>query len=280
MTVPYSPGALTKVSLNGTAMAVLSCSLGKKEVLLQRNGLRGTRSHFDTDVRKGPQSISGSISSEPSYDELVALVALAVGAGGNATDSIAAFNAVVDRHQRVDTYTGCKIGKLTLAGTQGGIISCNLDLVGETEVPNTGTVATPASDIPFILADMVLTLVNAARETHNFTLVIDNHLDGGRFLNALTLSEVVEQDRTVTLTTTHPHNDTNIDLYDQAVGGSTGSLALNNGTNTGTFSFGRLQVPAEPPDLPGKTELMLTLNMIATKVNNTAVNTTDEVSFA
>jgi hypothetical protein len=261
-------------------MAVLSCSLGKKETLLQRNGIRGVRNHFDTDVRKGPQHIAGTINLEPSYSELVALMALAIGSGGNTSDSLTDFSVVVDRKVRADTYAGCKIGKATITGTQGGIISCSLDIVGKTETANTGSVSTPASAIPFILADMILTLASAARETHNFTLIIDNHLDGERFLNSLTLSQVVELDRSVSLTTSHPHNDTNIGLYDQAVGGAAGTLALNNGTNTGTFSFGRLQVPAEAPDIPGKTELMLTLNMVGTKINNSAANTTDEISFA
>lgn len=280
MTVNYAPGALTKVSLNGTAMAVQSCTLGKKESLLQRNGIRGTRAHFDTDVRKGPQRIGGTITLEPSYSELVAIMALAIGSGGNTADSLTSFNAVVDRKTKVDTYTGCKIGRATISASQGGIVSVSLDLVGQTEVVNTGTVSTPISGIPYIMSDIALNLANTAREAFGFSLVIDNHLDAERFLNATTLSQVVEMDRTVTLQATVPNNDTNYDLYNQAVGGAAGTLALNNGTNTGTFSFGRLQVPAESPEIPGKTELQLVLNMIASKVNNTAANTTDEVSFA
>jgi hypothetical protein len=280
MAKDYSPGALTKVSINGTAMAVISSSLGKKEVLLQRQGIRGTRSRFDTDVRKGPQRIGGTITLEPSYAELVALMALAIGTAGNTSESLTAFNAVVDRYERVDTYTGCKIGRATISGTQGGIISCSLDIVGKTEVVNTGTVATPASGIPFIMSDAVLTLASAARETHNFTLVIDNMIDAERFLNAITLGQVVEMDRAITLTSAHPNNDANIALYDQAVGGAAGTLALNNGTNTATFSFGRLQLPAETPDIPGKTEVVMTLNMVSTKVNSSAANTTDDIAFA
>jgi hypothetical protein len=280
MAVNTSPGALTKVSLNGTAMAVISCSLGKREMLLQRNGLRGYRSHIDTDVRKGPQRIGGTIGLEPSAAELVALMALAIGTGGNATDDIPSFSAVIDRVARVDTYAGCKISRATISGQQGGIISCSLDIVGKTEAVNTGTVATPASTIPYILSDLVLTLINTARQTQSFSLVIDNHIDAERFLNSVTLDQVIPLDRTVTLTTTHPYNDANIGLYDQAVGGSAGILALNNGTTVCQFDFGKLQLPAESVDIPGKAELMLTLNMIATKVNNSAVGTTDEIQFS
>jgi hypothetical protein len=268
------------VSLNGTAMAVNRCGIGKKEAMPQRNGIRGIRSHFDTDARKGVQRIGGPVDLEPSFAELVALMALAIGSGGNAADSLTAFNSVVNRVVRYDTYTGCKVSRATLSGQQGGVVSCSLDVVGQTEVTNTGTISIPASDIPFLLSDLALNLAGSLRETQSFQLVIDNHIDAERFMNSTTLSQVVELDRTVSLTTTHPWNDANADLYDQVLAGAAGSLALNNGTNTGTFSFGKLQVPAETPDIPGKSELMLVLNMMATKVNNSAVGTTDEIAFA
>jgi hypothetical protein len=280
MTVNYTPGALTKVSINGTNMAAISSTVGKKEVILQRDGLRGTRSRFDTDARKGPQRIGGTIVLEPSYAELAALMALAIGTGGNAADQLTEFSVVVDRYVRNDTYAGCKIGRATITGTQGGIISCSLDIVGKTETINSGSVGAPASDIPFILADLALTLASAARETHSFTLIIDNMLDADRFLNSVTLSQVVEQGRTVTLSSVHPWNDATAALYDQAIAGAAGTLVLNNGTNTGTLSFGRLQVPAESADRPGKTEVLFTLNMLATKVNGSAAGTTDDVNFA
>ncbi len=280
MVTNYSPGALTLISMNGTAMAVDSCTLGMKQQMLERNGIRGTRQHFDTDKRLGPKRIGGTIRTEPSYSELVALMTLAIGSGGNCADSIPSFNCVVNRYEQTYTYTGCKIGRATITGQQGGIISVSLDLVGQTEVANTGTVSTPNSGIPFIMADLVLTLLNTGQETHSFTLVIDNHLDAERFLNSLTLSQVVELDRTVTLQSQHPFNDTTLSLYNQAVGGNTGTLALNNGTNTATFTFGRLQVPPENVDIPGKTELMLVLNMLASKVSGSAANTTDQIAFS
>jgi hypothetical protein len=258
-------------------MSILACEVGKKETMLRRNGIRGTRSHIDGDARKGPQHIGGTIRLEPSYAELVALMSLAIGSGGNTSETIPSFNTVVDRYERVDTYTGCKVNRATITGQQGGIINVQLDVIGQTEVQNTGSVAAPNSGVPFIFSDLALNLANAVQEAFSFQLVIDNHIDPERFLNSLTLSQTVELDRTVTLQTVHPYNDTTVSLYDQAVQGSAGTLALNNGTNTGTFSFGTLQVPAESPHIPGKTEVQLTLNMQA--ASNTAANT-KEIAFA
>jgi hypothetical protein len=290
----YTPGALTKVQLAcpaataiNSVQAVLSCSMGKRESLLQRNGIRGTRSHFDTDIRKGPQRIGGTINCEPSFTELNYLMALVMSNTTTTpliylTDELLVFNTIVDRKLQIDTYTYCKVSRLTLSGTQGGIISASVDVVGVEELLATGAVAAFSSTIPFLLSDAIFTLNTAVREVQNFTLVIDNHIDAERFLNSIRMSQVVPLDRTITLSVSVPYNTANIttaSLYDQIVGGSAGRLALNNGTFGVTFAFGRLQAPAESVDIPGKTELMLQLNMIATKVNASAAGVTDELIY-
>lgn len=268
MSTDYALGTLSNVSINGTAMAVNNCSLGKREVLLQRNGIRGTRARFNTDIRKGPQRCAGTITLEPSKSELLALAILALGSGGNTADALTEFDVVVDRGTELYTYADCKIGRFVVSGTQGGIISCSLDLVGKTETEE-GSVSAPVSDVPFIMADAVLTLAAAAREMAQFTLVVDNMIDAERFLNSLTLPDVIPQDRQTNLSVSIPYSTANASLYDQAVAGAAGSLALNNGTEDITFSFANLQLPAESPEIPGKTESMLTLNMISTATNNT-----------
>lgn len=280
MSTDNTPGARTKLSINGTAMAALDCGLGKREVLISRPGLRGTRAHFDTDVRKASQYVAGSITLNPSHSELVALAALAIGSGGAAAEALNTFSVVVDRFTQVDTYAGCKINRFTLAGSQGQPLILTLDIIGTTEAANSGSVSAPNSGIPYIMSDLTLTLQSSARAAFSFSLVIDNMIDAERFLNSVTLSDLVEQDRSVTLQTVHPFSTANLDLYDQAVGGAAGSLALNNGTSGGAFSFGRLQCPAERPEIPGKTEVNMTLNMIATKVSGTAAGTTDDIAYA
>jgi len=286
MTTYYSPGALTRVGLQtitggvaNTNLDILSCSVGSKESLLQRNGIRGTRAKFDTDMRKGPQRIGGTITLEPSYTNLNVLMYLAVGTVANTAEDLPAFNTVVCRGGVGNSiYTACKVSRLTISGTQGGIVSASVDVVGCTEVSG-GVVDAPNSGIPYIMADMALNLAATLRDIQNFTLVIDNHIDAERFLNANTLGQVVPLDRTVSLSVTLPYNDANAALYNQAVGGAAGKLALNNGTNGMSMSFGRLQLPAESVDIPGKTELMMQLNMIATKVSGSAINTTDDITY-
>lgn len=271
MTVLYTPGALTKLSIGNTAMAAISCDFGKKGTVLRRPGIHGSREHLDTDARKGPYHCRGSIILEPSPAELVALMALILGAGGAVNDAIPTFAVVVDRVVAlgVYTYANCKINRATIHGTQGGVIRADLDVIGSTEVGNSGTVTAPASAAPYIFADGILTLVSASRDMHSFRLEVNNHIDVDRFLNYIYLPAAVELDRTTTLQTVLPWNDANVTLYDQAIAGATGNLAINDGTTGHLFTFGILQVPPEAPAIPGKQEVNITLNMEAVKSGNT-----------
>jgi Phage tail tube protein len=260
MTTTYTPGALTKLSIDGTAMAAISEDFGERDTHLERNGLRGTRTHFNTDVRIGPKHVAGQITLEPSLAELLALAKLAIG-NSNSNESISSFSVVVDRNTESKTYAGCKINRLRVEGKQGGLLRAVADIIGQTETAN-GNVSTPADSAPAIFSDIVLTLESNARETESFALEINNHIDGDRFLNSQTLPEVVELDRTVTLKTTHPYNTaTAAALLQQAVAGAAGSLAMNDGTNTCTFSFGFLQTPYKTPSVPGKQEVLINLDM-------------------
>jgi hypothetical protein len=265
MTANYSFGAQTVVTIGSTAMAATSCSVGVKEVLLQRNGIRGTRDHYDADVRKGPQHVGGSINLEPSAADLAAIMALAV---SDPTADLAEFTVAVSKAAGGQTLSGCKVSKATISGTQGGIISCALEVVGKTVSNSAASGSAVVDAIPFIFSDAVF---SKAGEVHNFQLVIDNHLDAERFLNSVTLPEVVPQDRTVMLQVSVPWSDANAALYNEALNSaSSGTLALNNGTNTKTFTFGKLIAPAESPDVPGKGEVLLQLNYVAVASTNTA----------
>jgi len=272
MTTNYVPGALTKLSIGGTAMAVISENLGEKDTHLEREGLRGSRSHNAADVRIGPKHVSGTIVLEPSPAELLTLAQYAIGSGGAVANAVPTFAVVVDRNEAVKTYQTNKINRLKLSGRQGGILRAELDIIGETETDG-GTVAAPDSAAPYIFSDLILTLAGSSQDTESFDLEIDNHIDRERFLNYTTLPALVELDRTVKLRTTHPYNDATNTLLNQAVAGAAGTLALTDAgasSTTRTFTFGTLQVPYKTPSIPGKREVLVELDMTARTAINTA----------
>ena len=295
-------GARSKVSINGTAMEVLRSTLGMKQPLITRNGIRGTRAHLSTDHRLGPEHIGGTLEMEPSPNELQALMPLILGTGaGAATETVPSFSIVEDKGGRSNaaggatggntnadlwTYAGCKVSKASISGTQGTAIKVSLDVIGQTETAGGTAINSVSSDNPFIFSDLTVTLPTSAsgsstlaRQVHNFALSIDNHIDAERFLNNPTLPYVQELDRTVGLQLGMPWTDANADLYPLPIAGigdtshsPTLTLTPAEGVDNtaSTLTFGCLQTPNDAPEIPGKAEIMKTMNLVATSLANGA----------
>jgi hypothetical protein len=266
-------GSEAKVKIGDTPMAVNSCTLKKTGSILEREGMRGTRTRNKDDTRTGPYSVAGTIELEPSPTELESLMALAIGADGDPDEALTEFDVIVDRKTNTHTYSDCKVNRCVLRGAQGGFCSVTLDLVGKTQSDD-GEVGDVASTAPYIFADLTLKLLGdpdpTARETLDFELTIDNGLTADRFTNGLTVTDIPENDRLITLRSTHPYITDNEDLLGQATP-TGGTLELDDGTKIATFTFGVLQPPEEDPDVSGKdSEIVLALNMVARQNGETA----------
>ena len=269
-------GHQATLSINGTSIPFVSESLQKRGTHPERVGIRGTRSHDVDDVRAGPYTVAGAIVLQPTATEFGLITNLAIGSGGVVNEKLQEFDVIVGRVTQVFTYAGCKVGRLTATGSQGGMIEATLDLIGKTEARSGSAPSEPTSAAPFIFSDGTLTLQAASQPTESFTLTIDNALVGEQFRMNTTVDDIPEGDRIVTLASRHPFNTTaNTSLYDQAIAGATGTLVLNDGTATATLTFGKLQVPAESPMVTGKGEIFLDLNMTARKDG-----ATKEIAFA
>lgn len=274
----------------GTAVTVdeafvfVSEGIVKRGMIVERTGLRGTRSHQANDARLGPYTVSGQLVLEPTPQDLSVwlpriLGAPADGANYNLAETLPSFTLVIDRVAKVFTYAGCKVNRATLSGTQGGMLRLALDLVAQSEtVAAAGTfpALTPSIAPPYIFSDLELTLASAVREVREFELAIDNSLVTDRFMNSLTIVNAPEGDRTITLRTVHAWAAETTALYAQALAGAAGVLKLTNALGgtppTGyqtTFNFATLQVPDRSPNVPGRSELLLNLEMIARRVGTT-----------
>jgi hypothetical protein len=277
-------------SVYGTAVTVdqgfvfASESIAKRGVIVERTGLRGTRSHRADDTREGPYTVGGRLVLEPTPEDLAVWLPRILGAAPSGTtydlaETLPSFTLSIDRVAKVFTYAGCKVDRATLHGAQGGLLRLTLDIVAQSEAiaaagtfPSLSTSATQ----PYIFSDLVLTLAAAAREVKEFDLAIDNGLITDRFMNSLVIVSAPEGDRTITLRTMHAWAADNVNLYKQALAGAAGTLELTNALGgtppTGyrtTFSFATLQVPDRSPNVPGRDELFLNLEMVARQVGGT-----------
>jgi hypothetical protein len=273
----------------------VSESIAKRGVIIERVGLRGSRSHQADDTRVGPYTVGGQLVLEPTPEDLAAWLPRILGADPSGTtyslaETLPSFTLSVDRVAKVFTYAGCKVNRAVFQGAQGGLLRLTLDIVAQSEsVAAAGTFPSLTLGVtqPYIFSDLALTLASAAREVKQFDLTIDNGLITDRFMNSLVIVSAPEGDRTISLRTMHAWAAANTDLYAQALAGAAGSLQLTNALGgtppTGyqtTFSFATLQVPARSPVVPGRQEFFLNLDMVARKVGSTAELTVTHDSTA
>jgi Phage tail tube protein len=279
-----------KETTYGTAVTVdqgfvfVSESMTKRGTVVERSGLRGSRSHQADDTRVGPYRVSGQLVLEPTPEDLAIWLPRILGADPSGTtfalaETLPSFTLSIDRVAKVFTYAGCKVNRATLHGAQGGLLRLALDVVAQSEsVAAAGTfpALSLGSTQPYIFSDLALTLATVAREVKQFDLSIDNALITDRFMNSITIVNAPEGDRTIALRTTHAWAAGNTDLYAQALAGAAGTLQLTNALGgsppTGyqtTFSFATLQVPDRSPNVPGRQELLLNLEMVARRVGST-----------
>lgn len=251
------------------------------------DGIRGTRSEASERARFGPSQHGGPIWMNCSPADLVNILPRALGANASGTtfalaESIQPFGAMVDRVTAVFKYNDCVIDKLLLSGESTGgeqpdfiqmvlvLIAKSSDnsIEGSATFP-TLTLGVTAAHAPYVFQDTVFTLGGAARETKRFRLLIDNAVQP-RWVNSRNPTALCPTRRVVSLQTVHPFDTDTDDLYAQALAGAAGSLAITNGTVSTTFTFGKLQVPKEDPNVQGKQEIDLSLMMVARKDGSTA----------
>ena len=257
------------IGVGGTNTAMTGwCTLALHETHLEREGTRGTRSHDVDDVAAGPSICTGQIILNPTNTELCVLDVLAIGASGVVAETMTEFNVVVDKNVNTYTYANCVCDVFTLRGRAGGLIEVVMDVVAKAET-DAGTVAEPAAALPMGVAGTTLILAAAGKEVESFEMRIDNQIIKDRFQHEATLTDFSSADRIVTLTTEHSYSSNTSGLYDQALAGATGSLAVTDGTSTRTYTFGKLQVPADGPEIRSKGPVPLVLNMTARKDGST-----------
>ena len=259
-------------------------NLTEKIEVLDRNTIRGTRSHHSRGTRFGNNRVGGTILMNPSPNDLDLWLPRILGAS-ESTDTFALaetlpyFGVMIDRVAKVHSYADCKVNRAIFRGQAGGLVELELDIIAKSHsVSNAGsfpslTLGVAAADQPYAFTDGAFTFASSARKTKQFELTIDNALDG-RFTNSRNATSITPQNRIISLRTTHPYSSDETDLLAQSLYGAAGTIVLTpvgggmSGVST-TFTFGVLQNQDEDPAVGGKQEIDLVLNMIARMTSTT-----------
>lgn len=263
-----------------TGFEFLSESLTKRTQIIDTAGIRGTRSHKSERTRFGLTSVGGSLLMCPTAQELDPLFdwMIATGTGATSGRTFALTEAQPERYIQVlkdiktHTYDGCKVARWSLSSSEGSQpLQLSLDVVGKTETVTDDSVVpafTYLDGSHFNHFDAVFTFGGATREVTSIDVTCDNALDV-KFHNSRTATGIDPQDRIITVSAVVPWNDTNVDLYAQALAGAAATIVWTNGAYVLTMTFATLQCPDETPTVPGRAGFPLTLNMVARTLSTT-----------
>ena len=258
---------------------IQSESLKARTAHVVRDGIRGMRDVFAADVAAGTIDVSGSITIEPTAQDLAfwlpyILGCAAVGANYALGEQLPSFVAVVNRVNGHFAYDGLKVGRATFGMGPNRYLTMGLEVAGVHEYIDGGNTISGnlslSGGTPYLFQQATLNLGNSgngtatSREMESFNLTIENSLNTGRYLNSQVRTALPEGERHITMSVGVPWDSLNTDLYNLAVSGVPGNVTLVGAGNMSTvFSFGCLQVPPESPVIQGKGEILLPLNFTA-----------------
>jgi len=280
-----SQGSLTKFAIGAAGTAIgsftncfeaRSTSLARAGTIIDTSGIRGTRSHHSARTRAGTTVVSGQFELHPTPGELDWLFPWILGADASGdtfalAESLQLRDLLIDRVPDRFLYTNCVVSRAVFSAEAGHAVVLVIEIEGQ-DVTRSATAfpsISPLLEPPYVIMDGVLTLAASARKFNRFELTIDNLVQTDRFMNSTTRADIPAQDREIRLSVTTPYTSDETDLLAQATAGAAGSLVFTNGGYSTTFAFAALQVPPEDPVIPGKSEILLTLNMVARMAGTT-----------
>lgn len=244
---------------------------------VQNDSGRGTRQHLHETTGDGPIVVAGDVAIVPNYTVMSAILQYIMGGtptGSSPTtylfgETLSDFYVTSDRGAKVLTYAGCKINKATFRFEQGQQLKMILSLVGKTEtIANAATfpAITIPTDAPFMWSGAVYTFNSVARSVRDSVITIDNHLITDRFQNTQTVTQFPESELTIGVECTSPFTSDETDLYAVALGSDTsGTITATDGTHPITFTFAKLDWPAETPVVPNRNEIHSMLKFTSRK---------------
>lgn len=286
-----SQGAQAEMAMDPTAIDAssepyefVSESLQKRGIILDTNGIRGTRSHAKERARNGTYSVEGTVTLHPSPVDLDLLLPRILGAAAagdvfNVAETIPTFVVEVGRVGQTFNYSACKVNRATFRNSAGGLLELALDLIGVAETVDvignfpSLTLGVTAADAPYVMSDAVLVLAGNTIEAIDVEVLVDNALESRFATGSRTATSVTPTDRIVSLNVTIPFSTANeLALYDlEATGvGATMTLTYTNGSLSTLFTFVSLIAPSNSPVITGKTEVTLSLEFVARKSGATA----------
>lgn len=279
---PPTIGTLSKFGIGSTStittqLEYLTFGLGKHNTVLETAGIRGTHAHPVERTRAGTYTISGPISMHLGPADIDAWFPFVFGNAKsvntyNLAEAQTPFFVGFDDGIKYWVYNSCKVDRMTLRAQQGGLLEADFDVEGLTETLNTGgtfPALSPTTAAPYVLMDAALTIGGTAYQFRQFETVVDWRLKKDRFMNSVSRTDLPEMDRIITVNLSLPFTSDTIGLYDANQANAAVVATFTNGAHALTLTYAAVQFPTEPPERPGREEILLPYNGIARKTGST-----------
>ena len=226
-------------------------SIGANENFIDANYLHGSRSHVSERVRRGNRTIGGNLQFAPTPVELVTLFPLILGGAAAGTtfalaETVPAHDWLAVRDGTIWHYNGCVVESATFNASEGGPLTCSVNVKGKDEVQE-GSMAAVAPDVtagPYTLMDCVLTAGAVTYQFSSIEIQIQNHIET-KFRNSVTATQLAATDRTVTVSLPVSQGDASA-LYGSALAGLAVVATFTNGAFSCVFTFVAVQAPKAP----------------------------------
>lgn len=252
--------------------------------VIDGNAINGQLDHAIELVRPGEIRVAGPINMTPNAGELVYWLPYIMGGTPSGTPAVTypltqandlgSFYVTIDRVIKVFTYAGCKVARAVFKATQGGPLELSLELIGisasEDAAGTFPAITLNLSNGPFVFRDLTMTVAGTTVKAKEFTLTVDNMLNGDRFFNSQTLQTIDQEDRKITFETSLPYGDHHALKAGFTTAGTAVVATFTNGGAILIFNMVKVAIPYVDPGTPGKTELMLPVSGDAMSSGSTA----------
>ena len=266
------------------------CSLAGSREFGSTEGHRGTRQPASCRARVLRDLCQGTFSGRLNAAEIDYIMPhVLFGTAGATiipTETPTKFFALVDKVSALYLYNKLRVNQFTLSGSESNYLDWSFNCVGELETTYGSawpvSPVAPSCGVALTFQDVVFTYSGTAYTPQSFTLNINNNLIPTIETSLTpTLYEAgnmeVSLDMTFDFRTASDGLSNNLALYRSALAGAAASLALNDGTNTYTFSFANLKIPDGAPTIPVDGRLSMPLKMMAYRTTNALAGATDHV---
>jgi hypothetical protein len=169
-------------------------------------GVRGKRGIVATSSYEGIKDVGLSFTGQPSADELAAWLKYIL--GGNPSgdtyplaEALPYFTAMVDAGNTVYSHDYLKVATATFSSDQNNPLTLAIEALGKNRVGGATFPSLTNLTVkrPYTHHELTVSIDGTAYKVQSSRLSINNNLDGNRFLNSQTRTEIPEGERLVQL---------------------------------------------------------------------------------